>query len=112
MEGLISRESLWEHMNQYASRAAAENITPNWNDAVSLIGSEPEVDAIRVVHGRWNKVHGYATPGGDPVWACSICGKGVHVYGVEHGSYGSDVAGGQWVSCPNCGAKMQGDRRE
>lgn len=57
-------------------------------------------------HGRWIKVHGYITPGGDPVWKCSECGKGIHVYGIEHGSYGSDIADGQWVACPNCGAKM------
>lgn len=58
--------------------------------------------------GKWIEVHGWATPGGDPVWACSECGKGLHVYGVEHGTYGSDVADGQWVACPNCGAQMEG----
>ena len=56
--------------------------------------------------GRWVIVHGYFTPGGDPVWACSECGKGMHVYGIEHGSYGADIADGQWVACPNCGTKM------
>ena len=56
--------------------------------------------------GHWVKVHGYATPGGDPVWCCSECGKGIHVYGIEHGTYGEDIADGQWVSCPNCSAIM------
>ena len=55
---------------------------------------------------HWVKVNGYCTPGGDPVWCCSNCGKGVHVYGIEHGSYGSDISDGQWVACPNCGCKM------
>lgn len=64
---------------------------------------------VNVVHGRWKKVHGYFTPGGDPVWACSECGKGIHVYGVEHGTYGRDIADGQWVACPNCGAIMDGE---
>ena len=59
--------------------------------------------------GLWRKVSGYVTPGGDSVWCCSECGKGLHVYGVEHGSYGSDVADHQWVACPNCGAEMKGD---
>ena len=58
---------------------------------------------------RWVKVSGYATPGGDPVWACSNCGKGLHVYGIEHGTYGEDIADHQWVACPNCGAKMEGE---
>lgn len=61
-----------------------------------------------VVRGTWVKANGaYMTPGGDPVWQCSRCGKGTHVYGVEHGSYGADVADKQWVSCPNCGAIME-----
>lgn len=57
--------------------------------------------------GHWVEVHGYATPGGDPVWACSECGKGQHVYGIEHGTYGKDVSDGQWVTCPNCGTVME-----
>lgn len=59
--------------------------------------------------GKWVKVGGYATPGGDPVWYCSECGKGLHVYGIEHGTYGKDVSDGQWVACPNCGARMEQD---
>ena len=59
--------------------------------------------------GKWVKVPGYCTPGGDPVWCCSECGKGTHVYGIEHGTYGRDVADGQWVACPNCGVMMEGE---
>ena len=62
--------------------------------------------------GEWVKVHGFCTPGGDPVWKCSNCGKGMHVYGVEHGSYGADIAEHQWVACPSCGAVMIGERYE
>lgn len=57
--------------------------------------------------GKWIRAHGYVTPGGDPVWECSECGKGRHVFGIEHGSYGADVADHQWVACPNCGAWME-----
>ena len=60
--------------------------------------------------GEWVEVHGFVTPGGDPVWRCSNCGKGIHVFGVEHHSYGADIADNQWVACPNCGAIMIGDR--
>lgn len=59
--------------------------------------------------GKWVKLHGYVTPGGDPVWCCSECGKGIHVYGIEHASYGADIADRQWVACPNCGAMMEGE---
>lgn len=56
--------------------------------------------------GKWVKVGGYATPGGDPVWRCSVCGKGQHVYGIEASSYAKDVSDHQWLSCPNCDAEM------
>lgn len=60
-----------------------------------------------VKRGHWVRVSGYATPGGDPVWKCSECGKGVHVYGIEALSYQRDVSDQQWVSCPNCRAIME-----
>jgi DNA-directed RNA polymerase subunit RPC12/RpoP len=94
------------------SRAAAIEAILGSFSAIRAIEELPSVDATPVVHARWVKVSGYATPGGDPVWRCSKCGKGVHVYGIEHGSYGAEIANGQWVSCPNCGAKMDGERRE
>ena len=65
------------------------------------------VDAESVVHAHWKKVGGYVTPGGDPVWACSNCGKGIHVWGMEASTYNRDVSDDhQWVACPNCGARM------
>ena len=68
---------------------------------------QPAADVRPVKRGKWVKANGsWFTPGGDPVWECSECGKGRHVYGVEHGTYGADIADGQWVSCPNCGAYM------
>lgn len=57
--------------------------------------------------GYWIKVSGFVTPGGDPVWQCSVCGKGRHVYGIEASTYNSDVSDHQWVACPNCGSLME-----
>lgn len=71
----------------------------------------PLPDVVVPRRGRWVEVHGFVTPGGDPVWTCSECGKGLHVYGIEHGTYGADIADGQWVSCPNCGADMREGER-
>lgn len=67
-------------------------------------GKEPEVKIRK--KGKWIKVGGFATPGGDPVWRCSVCGKGQHVYGIEASSYAKDVSDHQWLSCPNCDAEM------
>jgi hypothetical protein len=77
--------------------------------AMKLLNAIPAADVAPVRRGKWVKARGsWFTPGGDPVWECSECGKGRHVYGIEHGTYGADVADSQWVSCPNCGAKMDG----
>lgn len=70
-----------------------------------LINEAPTINQEET--GEWVKVHGYVTPGGDPVWACPKCGKGIHVYGIEHGTYGKDIADHQWVACPNCGMKLK-----
>lgn len=67
-------------------------------------GKEPEVKIRK--KGKWIKVGGFVTPGGDPVWRCSVCGKGRHVYGIEASSYAKDVSDHQWLSCPNCDAEM------
>lgn len=79
-----------------------------YGDVLDDLEDFPAADVRPVCHGRWVKARGsWCTPGGDPVWECSECGKGKHVYGIEHGTYGADVADGQWVSCPNCGAQME-----
>lgn len=109
MDDLISRAAAIE-----CAIDAVDNWDGGWNpnreEYIRKYFQElPAVDAVPVVHGRWVRVRGYVTPGGDPVWKCSECGKGTHVYGIEHGSYGAYVADGQWVSCPNCGARMDGE---
>lgn len=40
------------------------------------------------------------TPGGDPVYRCSLCGKGDHLNGIEFPQH--------LDKCPACGAFMTG----
>lgn len=47
--------------------------------------------------GKWQRVSGYATAGGDPVYVCPVCRHGEHVYGIEHQN-------GRKFMCENCGA--------
>lgn len=62
-----------------------------WNGLIRLLEKAPTVDAVPVVHGRWNNMDGYKTRK-----VCSECGWDVPEYGKFY-SY-----------CPNCGAKMDG----
>ena len=64
-----------------------------WNDAIdAIVENAPTVDAVEVVHGRW-----------DGNGNCSACGKNIY----------KDIDADMWSCyeppyCPNCGAKMDG----
>lgn len=79
-------------MREFAKFVRASNNSdfaddPTWNDAVSLLGSAPTIEAEPIKHGRWVE-----TDRDDPCYyACSLCGKRSDF--KEH-------------YCPNCGAKM------
>ena len=49
--------------------------------------------------GEWWLDHSehWLTPGGDPVYICSVCKEGRHVYGIETPR--------QCDKCPNCGSR-------
>ena len=72
-----------------------------WNSAISIVENAPTVDAVEVVHGRWedkdwngNGVSGYM--------ACSACN--VMIPTPDDNRY--CIA--RLYFCPNCGAKMDG----
>jgi hypothetical protein len=62
---------------------------------IKCLEQEPTVDAVEVVHGRWE-------PRTDAIGfvRCSVC----HDCNV----YDDWVDGKRWAYCPNCGAKMRG----
>ena len=57
-----------------------------------LLESAPAVDAVEVVHGRWNRNSSTLDI------ECSNCGKTLECWFDDDAKY-----------CPNCGAKMDGD---
>ena len=105
----IRREAAERVICEVCDRPGCPRLWGNDCDRIDRLNTIPAADVRPVKHGHWVKAKGsWCTPGGDPVWECSECGKGTHVYGIEHGTYGADVADGQWIACPNCGAKMDG----
>ena len=69
---------------------------------IECLKQEPTVDAVEVVHGRFESVrYGY---GCLQIATCSVCGEkqGLYINGRLP----------NWNYCPNCGAKMDGERRE
>lgn len=87
-------------MADLISRAAALNallMSKNYRDARDTLEQLPAVDAAPVVHGRWIDENPDIFL--DPRMRCSICTW------VERPLI-------KWSYCPNCGAKMDGERRE
>ncbi len=60
-----------------------------------LIEDAPTVDAVEVVHGRWKFA---CVHNGKPHYKCTNCH---HAFPFANVNY-----------CPNCGAKMDGDKHE
>lgn len=92
-------------MDDLISRAAAIDAHKRaayWQDGERKIAELPAVDAMPVVHGRWEEV--------DDVWVdvhyrCSACD---YEWFLEDGTPAEN-----WMNyCPHCGAKMDGERRE
>ena len=65
------------------------------HEILNIIDNAPTVDAVEVVHGRW---HDVALRYTEVKEECSVCHGVVRVHGFRY--------------CPNCGAKMDGERRE
>ena len=64
---------------------------------IDFVASRPTVDAVEVVHGRWKPVD---HDGSWRVDMCSVCHKRMHYVDYDQ----------HYQYCPNCGAKMDGDR--
>lgn len=59
-----------------------------------MIDDEPTVDAVEVVHGEWKPLRGkYAE--------CSACEEAYYMPHMRWSNF-----------CPNCGTKMDGERKE
>jgi DNA-directed RNA polymerase subunit RPC12/RpoP len=65
------------------------------------IENAPTVDAVPVVHGRWECQDGYFSDN----WKCSACGI---VWFFEYDPTETET---KVNYCPNCGARMDGDEQ-
>lgn len=94
-------------MSDLISKAALFNSIANCHDKAeifAMIQSAPTVDAVPVVHGRWIPHVVDARKGTMSIDedVCSVCGK--DFLQIRE-------TGCVWNYCPNCGAKMDGERK-
>lgn len=102
MARLIDDEELKKYIEDVRIRLLGHLVGKNlvadaMNEALSLIpkaiDEQPTVDAVEVVHGEWEELPNSFKNG----YKCSCCGQTIKVK--------------FWSYCPNCGAKMDGVRR-
>ena len=110
MKDLISREALLQQIGEKL------NVLRSCNDfkeawgvkyAMAMIQNAPTVDAVEVVHAKWeiceepNTFDTYGNP--DKYARCNHCGfKWTDLYAVKN----------YFKGCPNCGARMDGNNAE
>ena len=64
------------------------------NSAIELVEKQPTVDAVEVVHGRWESTTEQDEFGEMDFFKCSVCGQ-LRWFETNY--------------CPNCGADMRGE---
>ena len=75
-------------------------------DALHIIDTAPEIDAVPVVRGKW-KLYNNDDDSGMSYW-CTVCNfqlsEDLFYSGYENGRW---IENGVFKYCPNCGAKME-----
>lgn len=99
---LISREALLKNAQRMTEYDEAGWGVPVRVVKVEHIENAPAVDAVEVVHGRWKTNWCDNNLIGHEYEECSNCGCSM----VDTNQF--------WKSnfCPNCGARMDGERKE
>lgn len=113
MDDYISRQAAIDKINERQRKLIycfgfENDMVKIMNIAKNIITAIPAADAVPVVHGRWiphrEKSREYIGTVLVHVrydyWLCDTCG-----YRVENGQP-------MYNFCPNCGAKMDGERKE
>ena len=85
-------------MNDYIDRSALLKELerfPHLKTAESVVRSMPKAEVVEVRHGRW------LLGKSGVMYSCDTCGYAAHPREQE-----------EWIFCPRCGSKMDGERKE
>ncbi len=70
------------------------------DEVLILLEEADDADVVEVKHGYWKDVKKHLVAGNPYQHTCGICGKSYFDHNIFNHPY-----------CPNCGAKMDGERR-
>ena len=96
---LIDADAWYEfYKNRMARLEPYDHYDNGYEDAMDnvddWIDAQPTIDAVEVVHGRWERGIAY--------FMCSECRKDAPISSLTGKQYKANY-------CPNCGAKMDGE---
>lgn len=102
LEGLL----LAHEQNARSIEKSGKKVSFTYADGIRTVYADvglcPTVDAKPVRHGRWIEQDGFD---GDEYYDCSLCGNSWTIIDGTPQDNGMNY-------CPNCGAKMDGERGE
>lgn len=107
MSDYISREAAVDMFQRFAyddwNQGVGISLADAFYKSAEMIGTIPAADVVEVKHGEWIK--------GIHMVECSVCSDKFD-FGDETWVDDYDiVADIGWKHCPNCGAKMDGERK-
>lgn len=109
MERLIDADKLIDWIDPGHLRHPSE-LCFSEIDLVNIINHAPTVDAVPVVHGRWEDEYGGEYV--NPRYRCSVC-KGKALFKFERDWLGHHrEVQALTPNCPHCGAKMDLEENE
>ena len=108
MSRYIDADALIEELQHCSYETWSKDINRAWwaqavkvkDNIVNCIKRQPTADVVEVRHGKWIKVMNHKE--------CSRCGNNAPYKKIKAGYHLQDLA----KYCPNCGAKMDGERSE
>ena len=80
-----------------------EDVNMGLEIVIADLVDAPTIEAEPVRHGRWDDTGRYTFTDGSLAIRCTECGAALHL--DEWEKY-------HWNYCPNCGAKMDGDKHD
>ncbi len=105
MMDLIDRGSLLERIGENYDRQinredGQDSLAAGFTHCVFEVEHAPTIDAVPVVHGRWDDSGRYKFWDGSKAIRCTVCGCCL----TEE-----DVDKFEWFYCPVCGARMDAE---
>ena len=104
----IDADALIDNMVDYVADGYADSRI-DFESYTKMVQTAPTIDAVSVVHGEW-----IPHPTEEEWDVCTACGTGCKRREIGYDTYfeRTYVTEYGYPFCPNCGAKMDGERRE